>query len=206
MLQGPDLVLLPNCGGRRFPCRDLFVPGEAAVTRDGIGAQALEALLAGIASTEPAPGSGAAGAVALALGVACARKAVRLSLMHQPDEHLANADARLATIGQLALEGADADARWFAALIAAMQMPKDDREDEKRSSAIKEAARPLVALAEHLVQLSAEVERIVSELKPKIDAEMAGDLTAAAALTQAAAEIQKSNASENRKLAAPDSC
>lgn len=190
-----------------FPCHDWFASREAALTHanETIGAQSLEALLAGIASTEPAPGSGAAGAVALALGVACARKAIRLSLTHHPDDRLVSADARLSMIGKAALAGADEDARCFAALIAAMQMPKDcDVENEARSTAIRQAAAPLVALAERLVDMSAEIEQIASEIKSAVASEMMGDLIAAAALSRAAGEIQSSNANENRKLASSE--
>lgn len=168
-------------------------------TSDSIGTRFLEALLAEIASTEPAPGSGAAGAVALALGVACVRKAIRLSLGHHPDACLASADAQLSTIGKAALAGADQDARWFAALIAAMHMPKgSDVENEERSHAIRLAAKPLVALAERLADMSAEVGQIASKIKPAIESEMTGDLTAAVALARAAAEIHHSNAKESR--------
>lgn len=86
-----------------------------------------------------------------------------------------------------------------------MQMPKNsDIESEERSTAIRHAAAPLVWLAERLVDKSAEVEQIVSDIRPAVASEMTGDLTAVAALVRAAAAIQDSNARENRKLVLSD--
>jgi formiminotetrahydrofolate cyclodeaminase len=59
----------------------------------------LNTILAGISSTDPCPGAGAAGGVALALAAACARKAFRITASHEDDDvALLEADEELATI------------------------------------------------------------------------------------------------------------
>jgi len=72
-------------------------------------------LLELISSNSISPGAGAAGAVTLALGAACAAKAVSISLKHSPhDAGLVSALSRLEKIRGFALQGADADSRAFA--------------------------------------------------------------------------------------------
>lgn len=170
-----------------------------------IAAGSVADLVAGISSTEPAPGSGAAGAIALALGVACARKALRLTLVHHPDDRgAAAADERLAAIAGDALVGAQEDARAFAAFIAAMQLPHGhDAERAARTATMTACAAALVALAERLLALGAEAARLLDAAAAAVDDTMRGDVTAARALIDAAAAIQRANAGENRRHCAP---
>jgi formiminotetrahydrofolate cyclodeaminase len=68
-----------------------------------------------IGSNEIAPGAGAAGAVALALGAACAAKAAAVSLRHSLDDTRPSlALTHLRKLRDCALQGADTDARTFA--------------------------------------------------------------------------------------------
>lgn len=170
-----------------------------------IAASDLAELVDAIASTAAAPGSGAAGAIALALGVACARKALRLTLAHHPDEPgLAEADARLEAIAVAALAGAQEDARSFAAFIAAMRLPHGtDAEQSARTAATLASAAALVSLAERLVALGAEALALLEATRAAIDGTMRGDVIAARALIAAAATIQRANAAENRHHAEP---
>lgn len=52
------------------------------MTEPPIGSMTVASLLAAIASDEPAPGTGAAGAAAFGPGLACARKGLRVSAKH----------------------------------------------------------------------------------------------------------------------------
>ena len=169
---------------------------ETSVTRRPTGE-----FLAGIASTEPSPGSGAAGALALALATSCALKAVRISLKHDPDNaELGRAAAQLEGIGRQAIAQADEDARHFAELIAAMQRPHDsEAAATAREREITTVSRALTAIAEHLLHLGDDVARLVTGIAPQIAPNMTNDVTAALALVEAAAAIQRANAAESRE-------
>jgi len=154
-----------------------------------------EELLERIASDTLSPGSGAAAASALALGIACLRKAVAVSARHAPDdERLPQADARLCGLLDRALAAAAADAIGFPRLVA------PDRPNVEKA----EAAEDLVELAHRFTwlcaQLMAEAERLAPILRPS----MANDVLAARRLADAAAAIAQANGAENED-ARPDS-
>ena len=66
-----------------------------------------------LASAKPAPASGAAGAVTLALAAGCAAKAFSVTLRHTAHPQLSLAAQRAAAIAELALEGAQRDGDDF---------------------------------------------------------------------------------------------
>src|SRR4051812_22383825 len=83
-----------------------------------ISDQSLSSFTEAIAAPEPAPGSGAAAGAALALGIACMRKALRITLKHHPERAgLAEAESRLRAIGAEALAAGEGDARCFEAVL-----------------------------------------------------------------------------------------
>ena len=163
---------------------------EIANTRIG-------SFLGGIASTEPAPGAGSAAAVVLALGLACARKAVAMTLRHHPDTaDLIGLGAHLEGLGEQALAGGDADMRCFTAYIEAMQRPK---EDAARAPAEQDALADLVAVGENLVAIGDEARAKLLEVKTDIYPTMINDIAAALALIAAARGIHGSCVAESRR-------
>lgn len=155
-----------------------------------LSAQTLADLMESIASGAPSPGSGSAAAAALALGIACLRKAVAISLRAAPDDPaLRDAETRLCGLLDQVLAAADADARGFPMLLAAGANGGADA----RSS----AADDLVALSARLLAMCDQVRAETDALSPLIKPNMANDLLAARALTDAAAAVVRANGEEN---------
>ncbi|MCW2389493.1 hypothetical protein M2333_002539 [Sphingobium sp. B11D3B] len=140
-----------------------------------------------IASGTLSSGSGKAAASALALGIACLRKAVAVSARHAPeDARLDEAEARLCALQDSALTSAQADAIGFPRLVRAQP------EDEKA-----QAADDLAALADRFTWLCAQVMAEAERLAPMIQANMANDILAARRLADAACAIMEANGAEN---------
>jgi formiminotetrahydrofolate cyclodeaminase len=152
--------------------------------------KSMAGLLAEIAAGHPTAGSGAAAATTLALGLACLRKAVAVSVRHAPDDgRLDGADLRLGALMEEALGCADGDTQGFAAMLAAER--RGDAEERTRLSA------ELVALDERMDQLCARVRIEADALQAAIIGTMANDLLAARLLSDAAAGIARANREEN---------
>jgi formiminotetrahydrofolate cyclodeaminase len=135
-----------------------------------------------ISSDKISPGAGAAGAVALALGTACAQKAVSISLKHSPlDPRLAMALADLEKVRSFALQEADADSQAFADFIR-----------HKSAS----GATELVETGEAMAHLIDALLTIIADVEPHVRPSMKGDLIAAKSLAAAAQTIQSTNEAE----------
>jgi hypothetical protein len=135
-----------------------------------------------ISSDKISPGAGAAGAVALALGAACAQKAVSISLKHSPhDPRLAMALAGLEKVRRFALQDADADSQEFADFIR-----------HKSAS----GATELVETGEAMARLIDALLTIIGDAEPHVRPSMKGDLIAARSLAAAARTIQSTNEAE----------
>lgn len=132
-------------------------------------------MLDAIGSAKPSSGAGIAAGVALALGIACAQKAVAITLKHDDDATLTAAAERLCTLRERALEQARLDAALFESYL--------------RNKAPHDVAR-LVTTAEEFQQLVKEVLRELGGLDGKCKASVVGDLTAAEALCEAATTIE----------------
>jgi formiminotetrahydrofolate cyclodeaminase len=142
----------------------------------------IEDLLKAIASTQVAPGAGAAGAVALGLAAACLGKAVAISSKHHPDDSgLQQAADTCAQVARLALMDADRDAHEFAHFIR---------------SHSPEAAERLVDTGEALARLRNVLVNLADHIESRIEKNMAGDLLAARALADAAHAIHARNERE----------
>lgn len=153
-------------------------------TQDAIPLLTVERLVERISSTDVTPGAGGAGAVALALAAACAGKAVSISLAHSPnDADLQAAQASFAEVAILALTDADRDAEAFKAFIRKRYPAAVDR---------------LVQEGEHVAQLIAALSEGITRVEARIRPNMAGDVTAARALLDAARRIQRRNEAEIR--------
>lgn len=145
----------------------------------------IEELLAHIGASTVSPGSRVAEAVALALAAACARKAVSITLKHQPENlELRSAARTFGLIAAIALEDGDRDAEAFEAFVHAKNTPSIDR---------------LVCQGENFKELIDMFASAIEQVAPSIQANMAGDLIAAKALAAAAQQIQQQNGAEALK-------
>jgi len=163
----------------------------------GLASQPIGEFLAGMASTNPAPGAGSAGAVALALGIACARKALAMTLRHRPDDgRIAELCARFASLSDQAMAGAAADEAGFAAYIGVLRQPHDA---PGRDEAERQALEDLVAIGENMVALADEVRALILGVRAEIIPAMANDIGAALALVAAARSIEAECAAESAR-------
>ncbi len=143
-------------------------------------------LLQRIGSSAVSPGAGVAGAVALALAAACARKAASVSLKHQADDSvLQQAQATLEEIEREALVDGERDAEAFSTLV-----------HEKNRAAVEQ----LLGEEERFGHLIARLTVAIDAVAPRVRAAMTGDVIAAKALVTAAQRILDSNEREALKL------
>jgi len=167
--------------------RGWLATGETTLNDIDIADQRVAAVIEAIASGNVAPGAGSAGALALALATACTRKAVNITLRHDPhDEALARAGERLECIGAAALAGAEEDASRFAEFVREKDAP---------------TATALVRAGERLDRLGIVLAALLDEVEPRVATAVAGDVKAARALCDAFATIQHQNLVENRQAA-----
>lgn len=149
------------------------------MSENKIGAMPIETLVAQLGSEAKTPGSGAAGALALALAAACASKAIAITAKHRPlPDALVDAARLLAQVQEAALHGADADAELFKKYLQHRSMATAEE--------LRRTDHGLLVLCESLKSL---VDRIAGDIHEVV----AGDITAARALTDAAAAIHKRN-------------
>jgi len=158
---------------------------------DKLADQAVGALLAAIGSTAPAPGAGAAAGAVLAIGLACARKAIAMTLRHHPDAaRLDDLNRRLAGLVEQALAGGDADAATFTALI---DVPHGAAE------AHRDTLEALAAVDENLVAIADEAQALVLGVRAAIHPSMSGDIAAALGLIATARSIHAACVAEARR-------
>ena len=151
---------------------------------DVLSDQTLGAFVEAIGADRPAPGAGAAAAVSLALAAACARKAFVISARHrQGDAALTRAAERAGQIGRAALDEAQRDAADFTALL-------------RSSPGDPGPALALEADGEALLALATELCALVEHHRGAVIATMQGDVVAAVALSDAAAQVERHNLAE----------
>jgi hypothetical protein len=139
-------------------------------------------LLAQISSNAITPGSGVAGALALALAAACAYKAASITLKHAPETlELRSALVTLRVIASTALADGDRDSDAFEAVVHQKSSPAIDR---------------LVCEEEQFADLVTTLVEVVDRIESQIQPNMAGDIFAARALATAAQQIQERNEGE----------
>jgi hypothetical protein len=139
----------------------------------------VETFVARLAGDNVAPGSGAAGALAIALAAACASKAILITAKHGGlDPALAGALAPIAQLREAALSGADEDAHDFQSFL---------REPNGA------AAGELRQTDQSLVGLCQSLSDIIDRIGGKTHDVVRGDIKAARALLAAASDIHRSN-------------
>jgi formiminotetrahydrofolate cyclodeaminase len=150
--------------------------------------QPLSELLAALASDHISPGSGTAGAAAMAFAAACAGKALAISRKHRAaDEVALAAETQLQEIVRKSLQRADVDSARF--------------EDFLRHKN-QQTARALLEADQQMQALAAELLVVLDRIEPGVHPVVAGDILAARALLEAAARIQDRICDENRRAAA----
>ncbi len=144
-------------------------------------------VLDAVASSRPSSGAGIAAALALALGTACALKAVNVSLKHHEDEQLGNCGARLQQYRDRALDRARIDAELFGKYL---------QDGEPRDAAM------LVRAAEDFQVLAADIAAELEGLEARVRSTLAADVSAAKLLHAAAMAIEVLILRESRELRA----
>ncbi|MET0291183.1 MAG: cyclodeaminase/cyclohydrolase family protein, partial [Steroidobacteraceae bacterium] len=144
----------------------------------------VETVLDAISSERPSSGAGVAAGMALALGIACAQKAIAVTLKHRDDVQLSSAADRLRTLRGRSLEQARLDAALFERYLRS----KDPQDVDK-----------LVAAAEQFQHLARETAREFAALEGKVIDSVIGDLTAADALQRAATTIEDDILRDNQR-------
>jgi formiminotetrahydrofolate cyclodeaminase len=148
---------------------------------------AVHDVLEAIGSARPSSGAGIAAALALAVGTACALKAVNVSLKHAEDEQLEQSGARLLAHRDRALELARIDAELYRRYL---------KEGETRDAA------KLVRTAEDFQSLATDIAAELDAVRDRVRSSMAADVAAARLLHSAAVEIEALILRENRELRA----
>ena len=147
-------------------------------------AESIQSFLRHLSGDSGAPGAGAAGAVALALGAGCARKAAVLSAKRAPDDPvLRQAAEELERCMERALELGAEDGRCLDAHLA------------ERSSETTEA---IELCGQALLALATRIDGQVTALQGRVSAALAADLVAATALVAAARVVQNRNLDETQ--------
>jgi formiminotetrahydrofolate cyclodeaminase len=167
-----------------------------------VGEMTLGGFAEALASEQPAPGGGAAAAVAAALGASLTAMVVRLSLdrpkyaehaaLHA--EALEKSDAARVSL----LELADADAAAYASYRAARSLPRGTAtEVEARESATRDAARAAARVPLDVVKACHAQVELVDRLAGRSNRSVASDLDVAALLLDSAARSAAANVRAN---------
>lgn len=154
-----------------------------------------------LGSDAPAPGGGAAAAVAGSIGIALCRMVVALTKGREKyQEH----EALMAEIQQAAdkleaqiMATADRDAEAYSAVIAAYKLPKDAPE---RGEAIEQALKTAAEVPFELMSLSYEAAKLSQRAYGKSNRNAEGDLGVSVILLKAALQSGWLNVLANLKL------
>lgn len=138
-------------------------------------------VLEAIATPRPSSGAGIAGALALAMSAACARKAVGVTAKRRDSVELQAAEEHLALLQHRAVAQAQRDQLLFQSYLESKELT---------------AAEHLVDSSQLFQQLVSDVSKELDRLPPLIAGHVAGDLEAARALHQAAAAVAQRLSSE----------
>jgi formiminotetrahydrofolate cyclodeaminase len=165
----------------------------------------LGGFLDALASSEPAPGGGAAAALSAALGAALVSMVCNLTIgkpryaAHEQTMRLALAGAEEARATALLLVSEDAEA--FSAVGAAYKLPKEtDEEKAKRSEAVQEALRVAADVPLRTAAVAAEVVGLAEDILEGANVNVLSDVGVAAASARAALDSAAINVRVNLGL------
>lgn len=162
-----------------------------------IGSETIGTYLDRLASDDPTPGGGAAGAVHAAQAAALIGMVARFTT----GKRFASHESEVAEIcqsadeqAQAALQLADADEAAFQQVIAAYRLPKGSEEEVTgRSSAIQTALVAAASPPQRLVEVAASIVRLGERLAPFGNPNVLSDVAAAAEAARAAAATARVN-------------
>jgi methenyltetrahydrofolate cyclohydrolase len=170
------------------------------VNEDTIGAW-LEAL----ASSAPAPGGGAAGALEVAIGAALVEMVCNLTVgkpayaEHEAD--MTEAGERAGEIRRTAVGLAAEDAEAFEAVIAAYRLPREtEAEAETRAARIQEALAEAADVPRRTAAAASEVLDLAERIVPGANPNVVSDAAAAAGAARGALQASLLNIDANRAL------
>lgn len=155
---------------------------ESVLERKALERCTLQEFLDALASDAKIPGAGSASGIALALGAACAGKAVAITLRHDADNAgLVKLQTQLAELRELALGLAEDDAFKFKRFL------------ESNNPATADA---LLRTDRSLLIDCRKLDKLLTDNAALIAANMTGDWDAARALSRASRLIQEANVRE----------
>jgi formiminotetrahydrofolate cyclodeaminase len=161
--------------------------------------ETLERFLERLASTDPAPGGGAAAALATAMAAALVEMAAGLSTDHVDDAAAIGGEA--GDIRRRALTLADEDAAAYGRVLAAYRRPRDTEPDARRRE-IREALEGATAVPLDVARLAADVTglgtRLVASGNPNLEGDAAAAVLLARAAAQAAARLVELNVAQGK--------
>jgi formiminotetrahydrofolate cyclodeaminase len=148
-------------------------------------------LLQRLGSSDPAPGGGAAAALAGALGAALVQMTANLTVgrprLSAVEPQARTIEARAGELRARLADLGDADTVAFEAVSAAYGLPRgDDAQKTERSRAIQAALHEAAAVPLATAQLCAEVLLVAEEAAPLLNASVISDVLVGALLAQAA--------------------
>jgi formiminotetrahydrofolate cyclodeaminase len=159
-------------------------------------------LLERLGSSDPAPGGGAAAALAGALGAALVQMTANLSIgrprLADVQEQARDIAARAGELRRHLAQLGDADTRAFEHVSAAYKLPRqDDAQKAARSEAIQAALREAAAVPLETAHLCATVLEVAEEAAPLLNPAAISDVMVGALLAQAALESAALNVEVN---------
>lgn len=155
-----------------------------------------------LASSAPAPGGGAAGALSAATAAALVEMVCSLSVGRpaaaEHEEALRTAHARATALRARALELAEEDAAVFTAVIAAYKLPKDDDAAKAaRTAAIQAALGDAARVPLATAAVAAEVVGLAGAILAGANPNVVSDVAVAAAAARAAIDASVVNVEVN---------
>jgi formiminotetrahydrofolate cyclodeaminase len=151
----------------------------------------LGALLERLGSSDPAPGGGAAAALAGALGAALVQMTANLTLgrprLADVQDQARSIAERAGSLRERLARLADADAEAYARVSAAYKLPRDDEAQKaERSRAIQSALLSAARVPLETAQVAADVLLVAEEAAPILNQSVISDVVVGALLAQAA--------------------
>jgi formiminotetrahydrofolate cyclodeaminase len=159
-------------------------------------------LLERLGSSAPAPGGGAAAALAGALGAALVQMTANLSIgrpkLADVQAQAVEIAARAGELRQQLAELGDADAQAYARVNAAYKLPRETpAQHTERSMAIQAALRQAAAVPLNTARLCADVLKLAERAAPLLNPSVISDVMVGALLAQAALESAALNVEVN---------